>query len=126
MKLITLTNHNVKLLTHDLISYTSILEKTFTNTSIKPENSRSFFDYVKKDSEPIFNLLQKWETELKEFHQKNQPLITISMMDSTIDNMTALIMHSYYKDVRRRRYMEIKRSCLYTFQSILKEVDDES
>ena len=119
------TKKEIEQLTQSLMQYTAVLEKKFNDTTIKPENTSDFFNYVKTETEPIFALVKKWEALLAEESTNRKMIIPENIILSTNDNMTALIMHSFYKDVRRRRYMEIKRSCLYTYQSVLKELDDE-
>lgn len=119
------TKIEIKQLTQSLIQYTAVLEQKFNDSMIKPENTSHFFNFVKTETEPIFEIVKQWETLLAEESINRKMIIPENIILSTKDNMTALIMHSFYKDVRRRRYMEIKRSCLYTYQSVLKELDDE-
>lgn len=120
------TRVEIKKRTQSLIQYTDILENKFNDPAIEPENTSEFFNFVKSETEPIFVLVKEWERLLAEESAQDRMIIPENIILSTKDNMTALIMHSFYKDVRRRRYMEIKRSCLYTFQSVLKELDNES
>lgn len=120
------TRVEIKKRTQSLIQYTDVLENKFNDPAIEPENTSEFFDFVKSETEPIFVLVKEWERLLAEESAQDRMIIPENIILSTKDNMTALIMHSFYKDVRRRRYMEIKRSCLYTFQSVLKELDNES
>lgn len=120
------TRVEIKKRTQSLIQYTDVLENKFNDPAIEPENTSEFFNFVKSETEPIFVLVKEWERLLAEESAQDRMIIPENIILSTKDNMTALIMHSFYKDVRRRRYMEIKRSCLYTFQSVLKELDNES
>lgn len=113
----------IKHVTLSLIQYVSILEEKFNDKTIEPENTELFFNYVKEDTKEVFKQLEKWVAILMDQNKKEQPIIPVSIISSTKDNMTALIMHSYYKDVRRRRYMEINRSCIYTLQSVLSTVE---
>lgn len=118
-------NNQLLILTKSLIQYTDQLERAFNDQTIKPENTPLFFEYVREHTEDVFEQLGKWESLLMTYVNNNRPIIAETMIASTKDNMNALIMHSYYKDVRRRRYMEIKRSCIYVFQAVLKEIVNE-
>lgn len=126
MKCKTVTqNKSIKQLTSSLIDYIEKLEQTFYQHEAVDMNSKSAFEFVKEETEPIFEVLETWEKlTLKKIEQRKISLPT-SMVESTVDNMSALIMHSYYKDVRKRRYMEIKKSLLYVLRMLLKELRND-
>lgn len=96
------------------------------NENRPPEriNDQSFFAQVKEETTPIFNLLQEWEKEAVQF-LKVHPIKNIfpQQIASAKENMEALILHSYYVDIRRRQYMEIYRSLQYTLTLILSELE---
>jgi len=112
-------------LTYTLIEYVARLESKFNDKTIEARQRDEFFTYVKNNSKEIFAILDEWVNLLSELNEQGNSVINQAIIESTKDNMNALIMHSYYKDVRRRRYMEINRSCIYTYQSVLKELTDE-
>ncbi len=112
----------LKLLTKQLINHTIDLENVFNDPEIQPENSKAFFQFVKERTEEVFHILEDWERAITEHPDS---LLHPSMLTSTVDNLRALIMHSYYRDVRRRRFMEIKRSCLYTLRFVLEKIEHE-
>lgn len=114
----------LKQITTSLIDYVELLEQTFNQNEEVSIQSRSAFEYVKKETEPIFSTLENWEKLTIAEINKGQLMMPITIIESTVDNMKAFIMHSYYKDVRKRRYMEIKRSILYVFRLLLKELND--
>lgn len=120
MTSIKVTREKLKNITKSLTQHTTVLEEIFNDEELTPENTSEFFEYVRTETEGVFAKLKEWENILLELDQAGETVIHENMIHSTKDNMTALIMHSYYKDVRRRRYMEIKRSCIYVYQSILK------
>lgn len=120
-----MTKIHVIEITKKLITYTEELETVFNDVNIKPENTPAFFQFVKEETNSIFSLLDRWIAILENALEKGTPIVQKNIILSTEDNMKALIMHSYYKDVRRRRYMEIQRSCIYIYQLILKELDNE-
>ncbi|HZW67752.1 MAG TPA: DUF1798 family protein [Pseudogracilibacillus sp.] len=127
MIIITFTHKKEQIikLTNALVEYVAILESKFNDKTIEEGKKDAFFTYVKKETEEMFAQLDEWVDLLSELNEQGDSVINQAIIESTKDNMNALIMHSYYKDVRRRRYMEINRSCIYTYQSVLKELTDE-
>lgn len=119
-----LSEAKLQQLTKILIDETEALEKVFHHKKIEPDHSQEFFDFVKENTKEQFNHLDAWLEAIEAYLEDGNKIIHEEMIDSTADNMKALIMHSYYKDVRKRRYMEIKRSCLYVFQAVLKGIED--
>lgn len=112
-------------LTNSLIEYTDYLQSLFSEENREVNHSETFFNFVKTDSDNIFATLKKWQQAVKNGIAIGELSTPVQVIDSTVDNMSTLIMHSYYKDVRRRRYIEIKKSCMYVFHLILKELDNE-
>jgi len=107
--------------TNLLISELNYIKDIFENDELVKEN-RDYFSYVKQETTPIFDLLESWENKsinyLKEGHKSS---IHPKQIVATKENMELLLLHSYYKDLRKRRYMEYYRSCLYVFNQLLKE-----
>lgn len=109
-----------KLLLDELIKLKAIFENE--------EQSRkdaSFFEYVKNETKQLFQLLDEWEKVATHFVTIQKLSLHKQQIEATKDNMRTLILHSYYKDVRKRRYMEIYKSCQFIFQQIIKEFSDE-
>lgn len=80
--------------------------------------NRESFLKVKQETEPIFQLIHLWEeTVEKEIHRL--PVFP-NQIKNTRDNMELLLMHSYYKDVRKKRFMELYHSIRYVFNQIQK------
>lgn len=106
-------------ITEQLIEHLKSLEETYLEEGTV-ERSGPFFRYVKKETEDVFKLLDAWEGTALRLSEEGRAAVFPQQIDATIDNMKALIMHSYYKDVRKRRYMEIQKACDYVFNQSIK------
>ncbi|MCZ0701892.1 hypothetical protein J2T56_000333 [Natronobacillus azotifigens] len=87
-------------------------------TEEKPENKRDpdFFAMAKAETSHLFQLIDTWEEEANDLIQKR--VITSvhpQQVISTKENMELLLMHSYYIDVNKKRYMELFQSVFYVF-----------
>lgn len=98
--------------------------KEYFEQAEPPENIRdkAFFLQVKEETTPIFELLGEWEEEALLAVQQRQLSLHPQQITSTKENMDLLIMHSYYKDLRKRRYMEYCKSIQYIFDQTIKEM----
>lgn len=106
--------------TEQLMHQLNELKNTYEEGK-EPAKDRAFFLYVKQETEPIFHLLDEWEALAIDLINKQQISIHEQQIHATKDNMKRLMMHSYYADVRKRRYMDIYKSCKYIFNQLLKE-----
>lgn len=111
---------NLMTTTEQLLIYLNKL-KTNYETGIVPEKDKEFFNFVKKETDPMFDLLHVWEEAALSHIKKQNVSLHPKQIDATIDNIKTLILHSYYIDVRKRRYMEIYKSCEYILNLLLKE-----
>lgn len=102
----------------------SDLETVYRNEK-EVERNRTFFSHVKTETEALFSLLDVWEKKATQLAQEKRISIFPQQVTATTDNMQALIMHSYYKDVRKRRYMEIQQACQYIFSQCIEENNDD-
>lgn len=119
-------DNQLQQLTTSLIEYVGQLEQTFQKETNVSYDSREMFEHVRRETEPIFETLETWETLTLDSIKRGDLSSSTQMIESTVDNMRQFIMHSYYKDVRKRRYMEMKRSLLYVFHLLLKEIGDDA
>ena len=90
----------------------------------KPENKRdkTFFLYVKEKTTPVFQLIEEWE-KLAASHVKNRAVnVHPQQVVSTKENLDLILMHSYYIDVKRKRYMELYQSVNYVFDLLLEDL----
>lgn len=96
------------------------LEKQFL-TQNKPENrhDRDFFDYVKRETDPLFEKLDQWYKYSYPFiENKKEGKVYPTQIEKTKENIELLILHSYYIDVPKKRYKELKNSIEYVFQQL--------
>lgn len=85
-------------------------------------NDKHFFLHMKESTQPIYDLLEEWEEEALAFVKKRKVNVHPHQIASTRENMELLILHSYYVDARRKRYMELNHSCHYIFDQLLKDL----
>lgn len=107
-------------ITKQLMDNLSVLEAKYRDGK-EVERSRDYFTYVKSETEELFNLIDLWEEQATTLVNKHELSIFTEQITATKENMQALIMHSYYKDVRKRQYMEIIQACEYIFSQCLEE-----
>lgn len=113
----------------NIIAYTSSLLEEIERcherfmTGEKPEKDRDFFLYVKKEADIVFSILDQWIDESRKLIEKGElTVLHPQQIDATKENMESLVLHSYYKDTRKRRFVEIYKSCYYIFAQVLKEL----
>ena len=80
------------------------------NDEQEPSKDKAFFHYVERETTPIFETIEEWEELAEQAIRQNKVTLQQAQITSTKDSLKALILHSYYKDVRRRRYMDINKS----------------
>ncbi|MCT2537345.1 YppE family protein [Aquibacillus koreensis] len=93
-------------------------------THEKPEKKKDmdFFLYVKDKTSPTFELLKEWEAEALVFAKDRSVQVHPNQITSTKENMELLLMHSYYVDVNRKRYMNLNKSVHYVFDLLLQDI----
>ncbi|WP_096270433.1 DUF1798 family protein [Paucisalibacillus globulus] len=114
-----------------LVDYTNQLKddlqhlKELFDQSSPPEDFRdkAYFEMVKEKTLPVYDLLSKWEELALKIIKERKISVHPNQIVSTRENMELLLMHSYYLDVRRRRYMELNRSVLYVFDQLLRAIE---
>src|SRR5699024_1544703 len=89
-----------------------------------PENRRDkqSFSMVKEETTPIYHMLDRWETMGLEAVKKREINVHPHQISSTKENMELLLMHSYYIDARKKRYMELNKSVKYIFDQMVREL----
>lgn len=98
--------------------------KDIFETNKKPENinDQHFFKTVKDETQEIFKLLVSWEVAAKDFVERKSTKVFSPQITATKENIEVLILHSYYKDLRKRLYMERYHSVLYVLENLLEEL----
>lgn len=89
-----------------------------------PENrsDKNFFLMVKEKTKPIYQTLEAWEEEALRLVKQRTVNVHPQQITSTRENMELLLLHSYYIDVRRKRYMELNHSIHYVFNQLLNDL----
>lgn len=114
----------------ELLKQTEILRKHLEylrdlfEHSDPPANvkDRSFFEKVKAETTPIFELTATWEEDALKLVKEKKLTVHPQQITSTKENMELLLMHSYYKDARRKRYMELYNSVLYIYDQLIRDL----
>ncbi|WP_217585467.1 DUF1798 family protein [Lentibacillus saliphilus] len=83
---------------------------------------KQFFLWMKADSTPVYDMLADWETTALNVVQQQDINLHPQQVVSTRENMELLLMHSYYKDARQKRYMELYQSIEYIFDQLLRSL----
>jgi len=109
-------------LTDTLIFELERLKDIFYKPNDSMENKQAYFQHVKKETIPIFDMLSKWEEKTLAFIKEGNGYVHPKQIIATKENMELIILHSFYKDIRKRRYMEYYSSCLYVFNQLKEEI----
>lgn len=115
---------DIKEQTIDLKRHLQLLKDNYENND-PPENKKdiAFFNNVKSETEPVYAMLATWETDALEIVKLRKVNVHPHQITSTRENMELLLMHSYYIDVKRKRYMELNHSVLYIFDLLLRDLE---
>ncbi|HLR01472.1 MAG TPA: DUF1798 family protein [Virgibacillus sp.] len=93
-----------------------------THEPPESKNDKPFFMMVKETLEPIYQALEKWEEDALHSAKQRQTNVHPQQITSTKENMDMLLLHSYYIDVKRKRYMEMNHSIHYVFDQLLRDL----
>lgn len=117
---------NILNMTTQLNDQLDILALEFEKEAVKIGDSE-MFQRVKEETVPIYEMLGSWEaTTLAFIKERKLKTVHPQQITATLENYEMLLMHSYFRDIRRRKYMETKNSCHYIFLQIIKEISDEN
>ncbi|MEN2766210.1 DUF1798 family protein [Ornithinibacillus xuwenensis] len=109
--------------TYKLKEYLQMLREEFEkNNPPEDRKDKKFFQMVKQNTLPIYDLLEKWEELALKVVKERKISVHPNQITSTRENMELLLMHSYYIDVRRKRYMELNQSVSYVLDQLLREI----
>lgn len=100
------------------------LELRFQDDAIQLGDSDQFAE-VKKKTTPIFDMLEKWEETTLTLVKERKLTLHPQQIVATRENYEMLLMHSYFKDIRIRKYMETNKSCHYILEQIMGELENE-
>ncbi|WP_347860502.1 DUF1798 family protein [Salimicrobium sp. PL1-032A] len=79
----------------------------------------AFFEKVKKETAPHFELTKKWFEEAEVFVKDREVSVHPNQVQSTYENIEMLILHSYYLDIDKNRYKDLYHSSHYVLDMVL-------
>lgn len=112
--------HDIFDVTKQLKEIVDQLHDVFLREGDRPEISdKAFFLQMKAETAPMYETLAIWEElALAEVKARNVQ-VHPHQVNSTVENVELLILHSYYKDLRKRKYMEYYFSTHYVCNQLL-------
>ncbi|CDQ19537.1 protein of unknown function [Halobacillus karajensis] len=87
------------------------------------KKSYEFFNKVKEETSPLFELNNTWLGEAEAFVKDRKTNVHPNQVKSTHENIEMLILHSYYLDVHRKRFKELYQSVHYVLDMILNDLE---
>ncbi|WP_249871835.1 DUF1798 family protein [Oceanobacillus saliphilus] len=111
--------NQTELLKEHLFRLKAIFEKNSPPESTK---DKAFFLMVKEETMPVYQLLEEWEDGALKVVKERKAKVHPHQITSTKENMELVLMHSYYVDTRRKRYMELHRSIIYVFDLLMEDI----
>ncbi|WP_343782660.1 DUF1798 family protein [Alkalibacillus silvisoli] len=77
------------------------------------------FNYIKHETLPQFEKIEKWEEDANTV--VHMIALFPNQIKNTKDNLEIMILHSYFHDVRKKRFMELYQSVMYNLDLILND-----
>ncbi|MFG6118417.1 MULTISPECIES: DUF1798 family protein [Thalassobacillus] len=113
----------------DLVELTEQVKDMIEELRIKYEketepvdkNDHDFFQKVKTETKSMFQLNDKWLAAAEDFVKDKHVNVHPNQVKSTHENVELLILHSYYIDVKKKRYKELNRSVHYVMDMLLED-----
>ncbi|ELK45298.1 YppE family protein [Halobacillus sp. ACCC02827] len=115
---------SIRTYTEEMKEMIDQLHQKFLNTE-GPVDRRSheFFQMVKKETAPLFDLTSNWMAAAEAFVKNRNSSVHPNQVKSTHENVEMIILHSYYLDVERKRYKELYQSSHYVLDMLLSDMD---
>ncbi len=88
----------------------------YENGERQAKRDREFFEIVKVETKPLFELIDHWE-ELVKNHVASLKIMP-NQIQNTKENLELFVFHSYYRDVRRKRFMEVYHSIDFVLKQL--------
>lgn len=86
------------------------------------KSDRDYFNQVKKETIPMFELNNVWRDEAEIFVKDRKASVHPNQIKSTHENIEMIILHSYYLDVDKKRFKELHQSSHYVLNMILNDL----
>ncbi len=101
------------------------LKDLFLQSEKPPDRKdRELFEKVKKESKPLFELNEKWADLAEEYTYKVENSVVYPLqIKNTKENFELVVLHSYYIDVPKKRYMELYNSIHYVLDQLLDSIE---
>lgn len=99
-----------------------LMQKYEENNPPEHMSDKAFFLRMKKETAPIYDLLEEWEVQALDQIKNRKMNVHPHQIVSTKENIELIILHSYYIDARRKRYMELNHSSHYIFDQLLRDI----
>ncbi|MFG6148729.1 DUF1798 family protein [Halobacillus sp. B23F22_1] len=87
------------------------------------KKDHAFFNKVKEETKPMFELTQDWLKEAELFVKNRGVSVHPNQVKSTHENIEMLILHSYYLDVDKKRFKELHQSSHYVLDMVLTDLE---
>lgn len=85
---------------------------------------RELFEKVKVESKPLFELNEKWANLAEQYtYSVENSIVYPLQINNTKENFELVILHSYYIDVPKKRYMELYNSIHYVLDQLLDSIE---
>lgn len=107
--------------TNELVNILIECEKRFLSRE-KPKKSRAFFEAIRHELDEAFKKIDIWEKNALDVIDSYKLRVHPQQIQSTKENMEQIILHSYYVDLRKRRFMEMVKSCHFVFDQLMNQI----
>ncbi|MGM8213939.1 DUF1798 family protein [Bacillaceae bacterium W0354] len=97
---------------------TKIYDQYFNGRKFDRKNYDDFYQ-MKNETKELFDKIDLWD----EMANKNVHRIPLfpNQIKNTVDNLEIMVLHSYFHDVRKKRFIELHQSVLYNLDLILND-----
>src|SRR5699024_11249656 len=113
----------LKLKTQQLKQHIDNLKERYEeHDPTKNRRDKDFFEMVKQETTPVYQLLTEWEELALASIKSREVDVHPHQVTSTKENMELVLMHSYYIDARHKRHMELNHSIHYIFDQMINEL----
>ncbi|MBM7703315.1 YppE family protein [Metabacillus iocasae] len=113
------TNLTVIELTEKLFTYNEEALTRLINVH-ETEAEADFYNEVKPYVDAFFKELDRWEEATKKWIQQAKPqYIHVNQITSTTENLHNVVLQSFYKETREKRFKQMYQANKYVLESIL-------
>lgn len=93
----------------------------------REKKDRALFERVKVETAPLFTLNERWASQAEQY-LKDHPGQSVHplQLKNTKENIELVILHSYYIDVPKKRFMELYNSIHYVLDQLVEGLQKKS